>query len=155
MTDSRPRYQSRQDAPAIPTPRKISYYRDKILISELVDDDAEKVAAALKEIPPTQLRRFYEHVVSIRRRLDAAAVNPSQREAEFLKLRPEFKLLKAKAVYTHGRQGNNDKHKYQPLTEFFVNHTHSVATAADFDAFCKHFEAVIAFHKFLNESKEK
>lgn len=134
----------------LPKARPVVYFKqDHSLVEELVDAYARKQAEELVELAPTQLRRFYEHVLSIKRRLDLAANNPVEREREFSKLRPEFKLLKAKAVYAYGR--NHHKEYYKALAEFFISHTESVKKAADFEAFCKHFEAVIAFHKFYAE----
>ncbi len=128
--------------PTIPKPEKVEYLRNDHLREELVDVEAQNWAERFKDVKPTQLRRFYEHVLALKRRLDESP-NPQQL---FEAIRAEFKMLKAKAVYTAGR--NN---KLQPLLQFFVNHTAAVKTLKDFEAFLKHFEAVVAFHKFYGE----
>ena len=55
-------------------------------------------------------------------------------------------MLKAKAVYANGRDRG---HTFpNEMLQFVVSHVHGVKTARDFDAFCRHFQAVVAFHKF-------
>jgi CRISPR-associated protein Csm2 len=129
----------------LPTPQPVSYFepgsKDK-LRAALVDTEAEEWAAKFKEVATSQLRRFYEHVITLRRRLEECP--DEKRLNEFDLLRPEFKMLKAKAAYTAGRE-----RKLAPLLQFFVNHTASVKTMDDFNAFVRHFEAIIAYHKYF------
>jgi CRISPR-associated protein Csm2 len=143
---NRPSYGSRP-ATELPQPEKVVYLEEGRLRSQLVDEEAEKWAKQLKEVAPSQLRRFYEHVVSLKRRLDENS--EKVREEAFRGLRPEFKLLKAKAVYMAGRKG-----ELEPLLRFFINHTSSVEDVRQFDAFCKHFEAVVAFHKYYGRKEQ-
>jgi len=91
------------------------------------------------------LRRFYETVLSLKRRLELAAVSG---DAGFDRLRAEFKMLRAKAVYTQGRAASREKNAFTNLLQFFTNHTAAVQNARDFAAFYQHFQAVMAFHKF-------
>lgn len=143
---NRPSYGSRP-ATELPRPEKVVYLENDRLRSQLVDEEAEKWAKQLNEVAPSQLRRFYEHVLSLKRRLDEN--NEKEREEAFRGLRPEFKLLKAKAVYMAGR-----KRELEPLLQFFINHTSSVEDVRQFDAFCKHFEAVVAFHKYYGRKEQ-
>ena len=136
----------------LPVARPVRYFdAGGNLRAELVDEEAMECAKKFREISSSQLRRFYEHVTGLRRRLDECPDN--ERSGEFEKLRPEFKMLKAKAAYTASRD-NRARTALQPLLQFFIDHTAAVATERDFRAFCKHFEAVIAFHKFYAEKEQ-
>lgn len=130
---------------ALPEPRPVAYYRDGKLIPELVDGQAERNARELAQVSTTQLRRFYEDVMTLRQRLSTVSNN---REAAFDALRADFKMLKAKAAYANGR---NPKTCPRELLQFFIDHVHGVNDARDFEAFCRHFQAVVAFHKFYGK----
>lgn len=135
-------------AMAIPQPKPVRYYTEQgNLNATLLEQEAEETAKALQRMKASQLRRFYDDVVSLRRRLDLeAGAGDGGREAAFETLRAEFKMLKAKAVYANGR----DRGRTFPneMLQFVVSHVHAVKTARDFEAFCRHFQAVVAFHKF-------
>jgi CRISPR-associated protein Csm2 len=136
---------------SIPQARDVVYYEGEKLRPELLDTEAESWARDLHQVAPSQLRRFYDDVTNLRQRLLAATrsrgLSPEQ---AFEELRADFKMLKAKAVYAHGRSDKTFPHE---LLQFFIDHVHSVATARDFDAFCKHFQAVLAFHKFYGKEQ--
>jgi CRISPR-associated protein Csm2 len=113
--------------------------------TELMDEKAEKTAQDLKEVSSTQLRRFYDDVLTLRQRLKAEQGQNRSADEVFAELRAEFKMLKAKAVYAHGRNKNTFPKEF---LQFFIDHVSAVNNAKDFEAFCKHFQAVVAFHKF-------
>jgi len=131
----------------IPEPKMITYFIDGKPNPKLMDEDADRLGEELARqdnLKPSQLRRYYDDVLTLRSRLDAIARKPGQeREQAFSLLRADFKMLKAKAAYAYGRQLIKDR-----LLQFFVNHVYSVKSADDFDMFCRHFQAVVAFHKF-------
>ncbi len=136
---------------SIPQPTKVAYYEGEKLRPDLLDTEAESWARRLDRVSPSQLRRFYDDVTNLRQRVLAATRSRGlTAEQAFEDLRADFKMLKAKAVYAHGR---SDKTFPQELLQFFIDHVHSVATARDFDAFCKHFQAVLAFHKFYGKEQ--
>jgi CRISPR-associated protein Csm2 len=140
-------YQS--SAAELPKPQPVSYFENgNKLRAALVDTEAEDWAGQFRDVSTSQLRRFYEHVITLRRRLDECP--DEKRLNEFELLRPEFKMLKAKAAYTVGRET-----KRLPLLQFFVNHTNAVKTVHDFSAFVRHFEAVIAFHKYFKDKSSR
>jgi|FLYL01.1.fsa_nt_gi CRISPR-associated protein Csm2 len=130
-----------QQSSTLPAPRKISYFNGDTIRAALLDEEAEKCARQLANVSNTQLRRFYEHVLNLQRRLELA----EDKEKAWQELAPEFKMLKAKAVYAYKRPGNRF-----PLDflQFFFDHTASVNNQRDFGAFCKHFQAVVGFHRF-------
>jgi len=99
------------------------------------------------------MRRFYEHVQGLKRRLDVeGGLDINRRRQVFEALRPEFLMLKARAVYAHRR---NERQFTSQALQFFVDHTASVRTVEDFEDFCRHFEAVMAFHKAYCQRQER
>lgn len=137
----------------MPQPARVRYYAaDGALDPELLDAEAEKRAKQLSKVTATQMRRFYEHVLALQRRLQVESEQgtPEQREKTFQQMRADFKMLKAKAAYAHGRDPRQFPKEF---LQFIVDHTGAVEKAVDFEAFCKHFQAVVAFHKFYGESK--
>jgi len=142
----------RREPPVMPDPQAVHYFTpDGRVRPELLDGEAEAAARGLAEarLKTTQLRRYYDDVLNLRERLrEEARRAGDDREAAFQTLLADFKMLKAKAAYAHGR---SDKTFPRQFLQFFVDHVAAVRTASDFEAFCKHFEAVIAFHKFYGE----
>lgn len=133
---------------SIPKPKEINYFKDGRPDPALMDEVADDVAQRFQRenLKPTQLRRHYDNVITLRQRLNAQAAQPGdEREQAFDTLRADFKMLKAKAAYAYGR---DDRTFPKSLLQFFVDHVHSVKTARDFDVFFQHFQAVVAFHKF-------
>jgi CRISPR-associated protein Csm2 len=123
-----------------------------------MDSEAEEIGRKLAiedGLKPTQLRRYYDDIQNLRARLDRLTQELSKslgeekkaRSLAFERLRSDFKMLKAKAAYAHGRKLIPER-----LLAFFINHVHSVSSAEDFEVFFKHFQAVLAFHKFYKPS---
>ncbi|TVR57610.1 MAG: type III-A CRISPR-associated protein Csm2 [Candidatus Competibacteraceae bacterium] len=136
---------------SLPAPRPVIYFQpDGSLVPALMDDQAEDLAQNLSQVTTTQLRRFYDDVLTLRQRLAAEQRRGRDKEAAFNDLRADFKMLKAKAVYAHGR---SEKTMPRPLLQFFIDHVAAANNAREFEAFCKHFQAVVAFHKFYGENK--
>lgn len=136
---------------SLPMPRAVTYFQaDGALVAALMDTQAEEIAQQLSQVTTTQLRRFYDDIVTLRQRLIAEQRQGQDKETVFNALRADFKMLKAKAVYAHGR---SDKTVPRPLLQFFIDHVAAVNSARDFEAFYKHFQAVVAFHKFYGEKK--
>lgn len=134
-------------------PAKVNYFTSEgNLREDLVDAEAEKMGQALCGVAPAQLRRYYEDVINIRRRLEHEAANVAGADPEkiWLKLRPEFKMLRAKAYYANKR---SEKVFTREFRDFIERHVSSVETLKQFGAFCRHFEAVVAFHKVYAKDK--
>lgn len=117
-------------------------YRDTpdYLRRDLLDVEARKAAEDLGQISTTQLRRFFEQVTAIKRRLDLNRAIP---EGEIL---AQVAFLKAAAAYAAGREKKN-----APVLKFLVKHANSIKTNRDFLDFHRHFETVIAFHKVFEK----
>lgn len=138
----------------LPPPAKVTYFTSPgVPREQLLDSEAATVAKAIQGVEKTQLRRFFEDVMSIRRRLEHFIADESVSKADaFARLRAEFKMLRAKAAYAQKRLGA--KHFPDKLLQFFTDHTYSVSSAEDFEVFCKHFEAVLAFHRWYSADQQ-
>ena len=142
----RPRTAALLDPSREPT---VHYFTDasgkSVLRKELVDGVAEDVAQKLADLPASQLRRFYGAVIALKRQVE---LDPNLPDDE---IQAQLALMKAKAAYTHARGGQVP----EELVRFFVRHAKSVRNRADFLAFCRHFEAVMAFHKCFEKKDRK
>lgn len=133
----------------IPQPAPVAYFVNGMTNTRLLDEDARDWAKKLNEVTATQLRRFYEHVLALRRRMEILEQQSTDPAKAFERIRPEFKLMLAKAAYAKGRHPRS--RAMQNLLQFVVDHVSAVKSRKDFDVFVKHFEAVMGFHKFFAE----
>jgi CRISPR type III-A-associated protein Csm2 len=140
--------------PKLPKPETIHYFKENKPDPALLDTRAEEIAQELARagLKATQLRRYYDEVLHLRQRLSAEARHlDGDREKAFAILRTDFRMLKAKAAYAHGR----DRALFPwRLLKFFIDHVHSVNSVRDFDVFFQHFQAVVAFHKFYKPGRD-
>lgn len=151
-----PQNRPREQRPDV-QPQPVIYFDNTGQIRpELLDVEAREFAKQLAgKINKTQLRRYYNDVVHLQRRLDLMAQQgqgPQAREEAFARLRADFKMLKVKAHYANGRSKSTFPDE---LLRFFVNHTHQVNSARDFDAFFRHFQAVVAFHEYYGKEEQR
>lgn len=126
----------------------VKYFDDHgKLRPELLDEEAMKVGEALASagLESAQLRRFYGDVLSLRRRFEirSAGAPLSERPSIFADILPEFRLLRAKVFYANKR---SEKILPKVMKDFIQRHVDAVKSWQDFLAFCRHFEAVVAFH---------
>jgi len=129
-----------------------AYFDDRgNLNPDLVDRGAENWAKALSSVSGTQLRRFYEHVMSLDRELRLHSAQHGGRQKAFERLRAEFLMLRPQVHYARGRQGGQVT---EELLQFIDQHVRAVGNdVKKFDAFLKHFQSVIAFHKYFESRK--
>lgn len=115
----------------------------------LFDEEAEETAKKLAGIPASQLRRFFGAVMGMRRRLD---LDPAL-GADFIQA--EMALLKTRAAYTLARRKKRkeESETEDELLRFFVKHARSVGDKPTFQAFMRHFEAVMAYHKVYEKKQ--
>lgn len=147
-------YQKNREAvPAVtlPVPTPITYYKDpaekKKLNPEWVDTKAQKWAESFKQLKTTQMRRFYDDLKAIERKIMLGKDMQTQ-EANLERNIALIMMFKAKAVYA-------EKRKVAPreFTQFIFDHMASIKDLKDFQAFVKVFEAVVAFHRFFSEER--
>ncbi|MCX7679133.1 MAG: type III-A CRISPR-associated protein Csm2 [Spirochaetes bacterium] len=130
------------------------------LTNEYVTKDAENVANEfLRDIEPTQLRRFYDDFKVLERKLNQQQ-NPSD---EWFKkeMLPYIKFVGTKIVYSAGRKkssGGGAKIALVPkgLKDHFINQITEIKTINCFKHFLMHYQAIIAYFTYLKfESENK
>lgn len=113
---------------------------------ELLDEEAQFVAKQFASIPASQLRRFYAAVTSLRHQLDLDKAYPDE------SIKARLALLKAHAAYAQKRISNMP----DEFVKFFVRHADAVQSRTDFlHGFAPHFEAVIAYHKMFEKTRQQ
>lgn len=155
---SRDRHQGgRGEAPRsaetqIPIPKPVHYFKDdrkQVLDPNLVDEKARDWAESFlrggAELKSTQMRRFYDEIKAIQRKIETGK-DLQEQNANFERDRALIIMFKAKALYA-------EKRKVSPraFTQFIFDHTASIHDMKDFQAFVKVFEAVVAFHRYFSK----
>ena len=129
-----------------PPAEKVRYFEKlgppPVIRAALLDEEAQAQAERFKELPNTQLRRFYDPVVALRLRAQAGQIDEAQ-------IKVELALLKARAAYAYKRPGMRVPAE---LVSFFTAHAHSVGNRDELLAFARHFEAVVAYHRVYNSN---
>ena len=124
----------------------IEFYVDsekKVVNPELFSSVAQRIAKEIEEdrkpkSPENhQVRRFYEDLLSIRRRIERV----DDEEEEFKRQLPYIRMAQAKAAYAFRRRNIN--RRFQE----FIEEVARIETMKDFRVFCTLFEAVIAFYR--------
>jgi CRISPR-associated protein Csm2 len=134
----------------LPVPKPLTYFSDpekKCLKPDLLDDQARKNAEEFKDLKATQMRRFYDELKAIERKI-MTGKDIKEQQANFERDRAMIIMFKAKSVYA-------EKRKVAPraFTQFIFDHVASITDINDFKGFLKVFEAVVAFHKFFSLEK--
>jgi CRISPR-associated protein Csm2 len=147
QSTGRQQYGGQNPTPELPTPAPLSYFSDpekKRLRPDILDDYAQKNAKDFKELKSAQLRRFYDDLKAIERKI----MSGKDPQENFERDRALIIMFKAKAVYA-------EKRKVAPLafTQFIFDHVASIKDINDFKGFLKVFEAVVAFHKFFSPER--
>ncbi len=119
-------------------PTKLTWFTDdnkQELRRDVLGKEAEGRAIALHNVKKTQIRRFYAPVVALRQRLQA------DDKISDIEIQAQMQFMRASAAYAGARE--------QPieLVQFMSDAANSVATRRDFDAFARHFECVVAYHR--------
>ncbi len=134
----------------LPQGKPMSYFLDeekKQLDDRLLDEKArqwaQSFAEARRPLKTTQMRRFYDDLKAIQRKI-LLGKDQSEREANFKRDKALITMFKAKAVYAQKREVSPPE-----FTQFIFDHLASIKDLKDFNAFLKVFEAVVAFHKFF------
>jgi CRISPR-associated protein Csm2 len=110
---------------------------------EFLDDEARIQAEKFERLPPSQLRRFYGMATDFKRRLE---LDTEERLGES-EVQAQMAYLKASAAYAAMRN------QPEELVRFFTVHANSVRTPAHYRIFCRHFEAVVAYHKVFGRER--
>ncbi len=141
---------------------KISIWADgnkQTIRKELLDSEALATATNLKDLPSTQLRKFYVPIVALKSRLNLDLGN----KITDLDIVALVAGMKANSAYAAGRvkpKSNTPKEedvkKYEAaryLVSFFTKAANTIQDRADYLAFARHFEAIVAYHKIFDKNK--
>lgn len=128
-----------QNASDRPTEYATDTSSGPVVRAALVDGEARREAKRWNKVKTSQLRRFF-----------GAAIADLNRMASDADAKLAMALLKAKAHYAAARDMENNK----VLADFFEHHAGIVSSRDDFSNFMKHFEAVVAYHRFILEQKK-
>jgi CRISPR-associated protein Csm2 len=134
----------------LPTPTKVAYFKGedkKVLDPELLDERSIEWAQKFKDLKTAQMRRFYDDLKAIERKI-MAGKDSQEQEANFKRDWSLVVMFKAKAVYAEKRRVSP-----REFTQFIFDHVASIRDLKDFKAFIKVFEAVVAFHKFFSPER--
>lgn len=143
--DDRGPHHSQNNPSSQVKPRLSSYANEQgHLRPEVVDSEARSEADlwVQSKISYSQIRKFFGAVRGDERRF--ALTDPSDAEAQVAMM-----MLKTKAHYAAAREG-----KHKPIADFFTHHAQLVKTPSDFGFFLRHFEAAVAYHKFLEKDQK-
>lgn len=135
-----------RDQPGAP-PR----YRDDNdkLRRALLEKEAIERAEDLNELSTTQLRRFYSMVTNFIRRLDLdRGTSLGDEDVEV-----QMALLRMQATYADAKGGKNADTPAARIRAFVEAHAAVVKTVQDFRDFARHFEAIVAYHRFERKKK--
>lgn len=121
----------------------MQFYKEKGMVRpELMDTEAAKIADRILKVKPTQMRRIFDQVKQLRRRLEAGE--------EWGQIEPLVRLQKAQLAYTirRGKKngGRESEASWDELGKFLNDCIDSVKTQADYSVFCDLMEAVYAYH---------
>ena len=125
----------------------------KIMNAQLFDEDALMVAKSFFDtftdrqgrekknmVSSSQLRRFYNEVKSIEKKLMVDG---------WASVFPLVKMLKSKVSYATSRsvvKKVGEEKVYSRLKEFIIDGVNSITDEKDFYAFSKYFEAVVGYY---------
>jgi|SRR5271155_2094492 len=108
---------------------------------DFLDRDARQQAEDFHDLHTSQLRRFYGMATTFRRRIE---IDDTLGDDD---VQAQMAYLKAAAAYAAMRR------QPEELVSFFSKHANSVKTRAQFERFCRHFEAVVAYHKVFSSER--
>ncbi|HNV70816.1 MAG TPA: type III-A CRISPR-associated protein Csm2 [Candidatus Ozemobacteraceae bacterium] len=123
---------------------------------DLFCKDAEEIANEVykgqqatrgKANKPTQIRKFYDEVVSFDTRLRSA--DEKTKNDEFQAILPYLKMLNAKAAYAEARELIT-----REFRDFLSQGLKQITTPQSFQVFVHLFEAFMGYYKYLDVKQE-
>jgi len=118
------------------------YASEKNIRPELLDSEALKYANTMLHVKPTQMRRIFDQVKHLEKRLQGGE--------SWEKIEPLVKMQKAHIAYTvrRGKKngGMDSETSWINLEKFINDGIESVNSKEDYSTFCLLMEAVYAFY---------
>ena len=122
----------------------------KIIHRELFNKTAMECAQDIKMVSKTQIRRIYDELKRLKRRVDQ-----TNTKEDFDKIFPYILLEKSKIAYTIARAKKNINRKeaqkitsYDKLKAIFDKYLNpeNIKDKDDYTVFCDFMEAIVGFH---------
>ena len=121
---------------------ELDYTKDPELFNKTADEWAKKIGSGDKGVHNTQMRKFYDRVLSLQQK--AAKMSEEEFQSDLL---PFVKMLNSKVAYASTRSSSGKKIVNQEFVDMMRSCINQVSTKKDLQTFKLFFEAVIGFHK--------
>jgi len=121
---------------------ELDYTKDSELFNKTADKWAEKIGNGKGGVQNTQMRKFYDQVLSLQQK--AAKMSEEEFQSDLL---PFVKMLNSKVAYASTRSSGGGKIVNQEFVDMMRSCIDQVSTKKDLQTFKLFFEAVIGFHK--------
>ncbi len=121
---------------------ELDYTKDSELFNKTADKWAEKIGNGKEGVQNTQMRKFYDQVLSLQQK--AAKMSEEEFQSDLL---PFVKMLNSKVAYASTRSSGGGKIVNQEFVDMMRSCINQVSTKKDLQTFKLFFEAVIGFHK--------
>ena len=121
---------------------ELDYTKDSELFNKTADKWAEKIGNGKGGVQNTQMRKFYDQVLSLQQK--AAKMSEEEFQSDLL---PFIKMLNSKVAYASTRSSGGGKIVNQAFVEMMRSCINQVSSKKDLHTFKLFFEAVIGFHK--------
>jgi len=121
---------------------KLDYTKDSELFNKTADKWAEKIGNGRGGVQNTQMRKFYDQVLSLQQK--AKQMTDEDFKSDLL---PFVKMLNSKVAYASTRNSGGGKIVNKSFVDMMNSCINQVETKKDLNTFKLFFEAVIGFHK--------
>ena len=121
---------------------ELDYTKDSELFNRTADKWAEKIGNGRGGVQNTQMRKFYDQVLSLRQK--AKHMSDEDFQSDLL---PFVKMLNSKVAYASTRSSGGGKIVNQAFVDMMSSCINQISNKRDLDTFKLFFEAVIGFHK--------
>ena len=121
---------------------ELDYTKDSELFNKTADTWAEKIGNGKGGVQNTQMRKFYDQVLSLQQK--AKQMSDEDFQSDLL---PFIKMLNSKVAYASTRNSGGGKIVNSEFVNMMSSCINQVSTKKDLNTFKLFFEAVIGFHK--------
>jgi len=121
---------------------ELDYTKDSELFNKTADKWAEKIGNSRGGVQNTQMRKFYDQVLSLQQKAKHMSDEDFQND-----LLPFVKMLNSKVAYASTRSSGGGKIVNQAFVDMMSSCINQISNKRDLDTFKLFFEAIIGFHK--------
>ena len=121
---------------------ELDYTKDSELFNKTADIWAEKIGNGRGGVQNTQMRKFYDQVLSLQQK--AKQMSDEDFQSDLL---PFVKMLNSKVAYASTRNSGGGKIINKAFVDMMSSCINQISNKKDLNTFKLFFEAVIGFHK--------